>query len=85
MFSEFLRGILHICVQVLHGDIEEAICTHALYYSIWKRYGVLPERWNWQRLSADVTFYPLRPELVESTYLLYQVGTVKVLTAVITV
>jgi mannosidase alpha-like ER degradation enhancer 1 len=23
-------------VQVLHGDIEEAICTHALYYSIWK-------------------------------------------------
>jgi len=60
-------------VQVLHGDIEEAICTHALYYSIWKQYGVLPERWNWQRLSADVTFYPLRPELVESTYLLYQV------------
>lgn len=59
-------------VQVLHGDIEEAICTHALYYSIWKQYGVLPERWNWQQLSADVTFYPLRPELVESTYLLYQ-------------
>ena len=60
-------------LQVLNGDIEEAICTHALYYSIWKRYGVLPERWNWQRLSADVAFYPLRPELVESTYLLYQV------------
>lgn len=59
-------------IQVLHGDIEEAICVHALYYSIWKLYGVLPERWNWQRLSADVTFYPLRPELIESTYLLYQ-------------
>ncbi|XP_066997230.2 ER degradation-enhancing alpha-mannosidase-like protein 1 [Anabrus simplex] len=59
-------------VQVLHGDIEEAICVHALYYSIWKLYGVLPERWNWQRLSAEVAFYPLRPELVESTYLLYQ-------------
>ncbi|XP_046407206.1 ER degradation-enhancing alpha-mannosidase-like protein 1 isoform X1 [Ischnura elegans] len=59
-------------VQVLHGDIEEAICTHALYFSIWKRYGVLPERFNWQKISADVTFYPLRPELVESTYLLYQ-------------
>merc|ERR1711962_1206402 len=31
-------------VQVLHGDLEEAICHHALYYSIWKKYGCLPER-----------------------------------------
>jgi mannosidase alpha-like ER degradation enhancer 1 len=59
-------------VQVLSGDIEEAICLHALYYAIWKRFGALPERFNWQRLSPDVSFYPLRPELVESTYLLYQ-------------
>ncbi|XP_049844612.1 ER degradation-enhancing alpha-mannosidase-like protein 1 isoform X2 [Schistocerca gregaria] len=59
-------------VQVLYGDVEEAICSHALYYAIWKLYGVLPERWNWQRMSADMAFYPLRPELVESTYLLYQ-------------
>lgn len=59
-------------VQVLYGDVEEAICSHALYYAIWKMYGVLPERWNWQRMSADMAFYPLRPELVESTYLLYQ-------------
>lgn len=62
-------------IQVLHGDVEEAICSHALYYFIWKYYGVLPERWNWQQLSADVAFYPLRPELIESTYLLYQVET----------
>ncbi|MPC90532.1 ER degradation-enhancing alpha-mannosidase-like protein 1 [Portunus trituberculatus] len=52
--------------------MEEAICTHALYYTIWKKYGVLPERFNWQRISPDVMFYPLRPEFVESTYLLYQ-------------
>ncbi|CAG2180784.1 unnamed protein product, partial [Oppiella nova] len=31
-------------VQVLAGDIEEAICGHALYYNIWRKYGVLPER-----------------------------------------
>lgn len=55
------------------GDIEEAICTHALYYAIWKKFGVLPERFNWQQKSPDVTFYPLRPEFAESTYLLYQV------------
>ncbi|XP_054163737.1 ER degradation-enhancing alpha-mannosidase-like protein 1 [Oppia nitens] len=59
-------------VQVLAGDIEEAICGHALYYNIWRKYGVLPERFNWHRISADVSFYPLRPELAESTYLLYQ-------------
>lgn len=59
-------------VQVLYGDLEEAICAHALYYAIWKLYGALPERFNWQRNSPDVFFYPLRPELVESTYLLYR-------------
>ncbi|XP_064858064.1 ER degradation-enhancing alpha-mannosidase-like protein 1 [Oncorhynchus nerka] len=46
---------------------------HAFYYAIWKRFGALPERYNWQLQAPDVLFYPLRPELVESTYLLYQV------------
>nr|XP_039250499.1 ER degradation-enhancing alpha-mannosidase-like protein 1 [Styela clava] len=63
----FLPGLL-----VLSGDIEEAICCHALYYAIWKRYDALPERFNWKLKMPDVRFYPLRPELVESTYLLYQ-------------
>lgn len=58
--------------QVLNGDIDEAICSHALYYSIWKKYGVLPERYNWYLRAPDVNFYPLRPELIESTYFLYQ-------------
>lgn len=55
------------------GDVEDAICLHAFYYAIWKRYGALPERYNWQLQAPDVLFYLLRPELVESTYLLYQV------------
>ncbi|XP_036122365.1 ER degradation-enhancing alpha-mannosidase-like protein 1 isoform X1 [Molossus molossus] len=59
-------------LQVLAGDVEDAICLHAFYYAIWKRYGALPERYNWQLQAPDVLFYPLRPELVESTYLLYQ-------------
>ncbi|KAI5174311.1 Er Degradation-Enhancing Alpha-Mannosidase-Like Protein 1 [Manis pentadactyla] len=59
-------------LQVLRGDVEDAICLHAFYYAIWKRYGALPERYNWQLQAPDVFFYPLRPELVESTYLLYQ-------------
>ncbi|KAJ8047385.1 ER degradation-enhancing alpha-mannosidase-like protein 1 [Holothuria leucospilota] len=59
-------------VQVLAGDIEEAVCTHAISYAIWKKYNALPERFNWAVKQPDVLFYPLRPELVEATYLLYQ-------------
>ncbi|BFZ08271.1 hypothetical protein BsWGS_11309 [Bradybaena similaris] len=59
-------------VQVLHGDLEEAICSHAVYYAIWRRFGALPERYNWQLKTPDVRFYPLRPELIESTYFLYR-------------
>ncbi|XP_061583299.1 ER degradation-enhancing alpha-mannosidase-like protein 1 [Cololabis saira] len=59
-------------LQVLSGDVDNAICLHAFYYAIWKRFGALPERYNWQLQAPDVLFYPLRPELVESTYLLYQ-------------
>lgn len=59
-------------LKVLNGDIEEAICMHAFYYAIWQRYGALPERYNWNMRVPEVLFYPLRPELVESTYLLYQ-------------
>ncbi|XP_043933954.1 ER degradation-enhancing alpha-mannosidase-like protein 1 [Protopterus annectens] len=59
-------------LQVLMGDVEDAICLHAFYYAIWKKFGALPERYNWQLQAPDVLFYPLRPELMESTYLLYQ-------------
>ncbi|KAK9528890.1 hypothetical protein VZT92_013023 [Zoarces viviparus] len=59
-------------LQVLNGDVDNAICLHAFYYAIWKRFGALPERYNWQLQAPDVLFYPLRPELAESTYLLYQ-------------
>ena len=69
----YLVVVFLILYQVLRGDIEEAICSHALYYKIWQRYNSLPERFNWNLKAPDVRFYPLRPEFVESTYLLYQV------------
>lgn len=56
---------------VLAGHLDEAICQHAFYYAVWSKYGVLPERYNWFLKRPDVNFYPLRPEFVESTYLLY--------------
>uniref|UniRef100_A0A1I8AIE4 alpha-1,2-Mannosidase n=1 Tax=Steinernema glaseri TaxID=37863 RepID=A0A1I8AIE4_9BILA len=59
-------------VLVLDGMIDEAVCFHALYYALWKKYGVLPERYNWHLKAPDVSFYPLRPEFAEATYLLYR-------------
>uniref|UniRef100_A0A0K0FH31 alpha-1,2-Mannosidase n=1 Tax=Strongyloides venezuelensis TaxID=75913 RepID=A0A0K0FH31_STRVS len=59
-------------VLVLDGEIEEAICQHALYYAIWKKFDMVPERFNWNTSYPDVAFYLLRPEFIESTYLLYR-------------
>ncbi|CAK5019272.1 unnamed protein product [Meloidogyne enterolobii] len=58
-------------VQVLDGDLDEAICSHAVYYAIWQKYEMIPERFNWHSKTPDVSFYPLRPEFIESTYLLF--------------
>ena len=68
-----IKNVLLSSTQVLKGDIREAICTHALYYAIWKKYEAMPERFNWQTKQSEVHFSPLRPELIESTYLLHQV------------
>lgn len=59
-------------MQVLHGDLNEAICHHAVHYFIWKIYGLPPERYNIMTEKPELYFYPLRPEFAESTYLLYR-------------
>ncbi|CAD5218218.1 unnamed protein product [Bursaphelenchus okinawaensis] len=58
-------------VQTLSGDLDEAICMHALYYALWRKYDMLPERYNWRLQEPEVKFYPLRPEFIESTYYLW--------------
>ncbi|KAL5034787.1 hypothetical protein RTP6_002580 [Batrachochytrium dendrobatidis] len=59
-------------VQVLSGHLNDAIKHHYLYYTIWRKYGALPERFNMNLRDIDIGVYPLRPELIESTYALYQ-------------
>ncbi|KAI4371943.1 hypothetical protein MLD38_010235 [Melastoma candidum] len=61
-------------LQVLAGDIDPAIRTHAAFFSVWKRYGFTPEGFNLATLSVQngQRSYPLRPELIESTYWLYK-------------
>ncbi|KAH9603328.1 hypothetical protein KSS87_012079 [Heliosperma pusillum] len=61
-------------LQVLAGDIDPAIRTHAAFYGVWRRYGFTPEGFNLATLSVQhgQKSYPLRPELAESTYWLYK-------------
>jgi mannosidase alpha-like ER degradation enhancer 2 len=61
-------------LQVLAGDIDPAIRTHAAFFSVWKKYGFTPEGFNLATLGVQhgQKSYPLRPELMESTYWLYK-------------
>ncbi|KAL6997222.1 hypothetical protein U1Q18_007345 [Sarracenia purpurea var. burkii] len=58
---------------VLVGDIAAANSSHREFFSIWERFGVLPERYLLDRqiLHPTEKYYPLRPELAESTFYLY--------------
>lgn len=60
-------------LQVISGDINSAVPHHYFYVTLWKRYSSMPERFNFNSQDVGITIYPLRPELIESTYLLYQV------------
>ncbi|CAM8927090.1 unnamed protein product [Rhodiola kirilowii] len=61
-------------LQVLAGDLDPAMRTHSAFFSVWKRYGFTPEGFNLATLSVQhgQKSYPLRPELIESTYWLYK-------------
>ncbi|KAG9451719.1 hypothetical protein H6P81_004623 [Aristolochia fimbriata] len=61
-------------LQVLAGDINPAIRTHAAFFSVWKKYGFTPEGFNLATFSVQYgqKSYPLRPELIESTYWLFK-------------
>ncbi|GAA0146410.1 hypothetical protein LIER_06375 [Lithospermum erythrorhizon] len=61
-------------LQVLAGDVEPAMRTHSAFFSVWRKYGFTPEGFNLATFSVQPgqKSYPLRPELIESTYWLYK-------------
>ncbi|KAM4115181.1 hypothetical protein ACJW30_04G129000 [Castanea mollissima] len=61
-------------LQVLVGDIAAANSSHREFFHVWEKFGVLPERYllDHQMLHPTEKYYPLRPELAESTFYLYQ-------------
>ncbi|KZT24443.1 glycoside hydrolase family 47 protein [Neolentinus lepideus HHB14362 ss-1] len=48
-------------LQVLAGDIENAIKSHLVYWNIWKRHAGLPEIYDTNFMYATSLQYPLRP------------------------
>ncbi|OJJ34346.1 hypothetical protein ASPWEDRAFT_42326 [Aspergillus wentii DTO 134E9] len=68
--SAFYPGLL-----TLTGDLDEAIEIHMLYTAVWTRFAGLPERWNVAtgNIEGGLSWYPGRPEFVESAYYLYRV------------
>lgn len=66
--SAFMPGLL-----AQYGDIERAERTFNGFYSLWIRYGILPERIDFKKVRVLHDGFFLRPELIESAYFLYRV------------
>jgi mannosidase alpha-like ER degradation enhancer 1 len=61
-------------LQVLVGDAQDAISTHAPLMAAWDKVGVMPEQYTLKgsTVIAGHVPYPLRPEVAESTLALFQ-------------
>jgi len=59
-------------VLALSGDLERAKRLQDSSYKMWTKHGIEPEEFNYQTMEVVHGGYPLRPEIVESTYYLYQ-------------
>ena len=58
-------------VLALGGDLARAQRLQASSFKMWQTNGIEPERLNYRTLKVESAGYPLRPEIVESTYYLY--------------
>ena len=67
--QSFWPGLL-----TLWGDLEEARPLFEKFYSVWRRYGFLPEAFNLalNEPQQGLGQYPLRPELAESAFFLHR-------------
>jgi ER degradation enhancer, mannosidase alpha-like 2 len=58
-------------VLALSGDLNRAKRLQESSFMMWKQHGIEPEEFNYRNLEVVHAGYPLRPEIVESTYHLY--------------
>lgn len=59
-------------VLALGGDLERAKRLQDSSFKMWTKHGIEPEEFDYQKQEVVHAGYPLRPEIVESTYYLYQ-------------
>ncbi|HTU50419.1 MAG TPA: glycoside hydrolase family 47 protein [Acidobacteriaceae bacterium] len=58
-------------VLALSGDVDRAARLQASSYAMWNLAGVEPDQLNYATMTITDPQYPLRPEIIESTYYLY--------------
>jgi ER degradation enhancer, mannosidase alpha-like 1 len=46
-------------LQVLAGDVEDAVKGHLQYWGIWSTFGMIPERYNYFTGRPELGFYPV--------------------------
>lgn len=59
-------------ILALSGDLTRAKRLQDSSFKMWQVHGIEPEVFNYQTMKVEHAGYPLRPEIVESTYYLYQ-------------
>jgi mannosidase alpha-like ER degradation enhancer 2 len=63
----FFPGLL-----ALDGDLNRARALQDSMFKMWQVHGIEPEVFNYKGGKVEYPGYPLRPEIVESAYVLYQ-------------
>jgi mannosidase alpha-like ER degradation enhancer 2 len=58
-------------VLALSGDLRRARRLQSSSFRMWQLYDIEPEELDFSRMTVTSPGYPLRPEIVESTYYLY--------------
>ncbi|MGQ0762312.1 MAG: glycoside hydrolase family 47 protein [Acidobacteriota bacterium] len=58
-------------VLALSGDLNRARLLQESSFAMWNKHGIEPERFDYMKNEVVSAGYPLRPEIVESTYFLY--------------
>jgi ER degradation enhancer, mannosidase alpha-like 2 len=58
-------------VLALSGDLQKARMLQDSSFRMWTKHGIEPEEFDYQTMEVKSPGYPLRPEIVESTYYLY--------------
>ena len=62
----FFPGLL-----ALGGDMERAAALQESSFAMWNLHGIEPERLDYSTMEVTSARYPLRPEIVESAYILH--------------